>query len=371
MPHRAPRNAFLLTLFGFGLQIAASVANAAPRMVGDLPRANNAPLETLAGVDTEYGELRTPDGARLRTVVTKPAGRTGRLPAIQFVQWLSCDTIEIPPEGGDGWNRMLRRIITESNALVLRVDKSGVGDSRGVPCSELDYNTELAHHQAALRYLRSRPDVDPTRIIVYGASMGTTYAPLVARGQPVAGVATWGGGARTWYERQLEFDRRAMELRGRPPSEMAPAMNHYAEFEFLYLQKRMSPADIAKQRPDLANVWAEIVGAEGNLQYGRPLAFHQQAQQQDWAGAWAEVKAPVLALLGEYDWFEDPRSAELIARIANQRQAGSGEFHLVPGLDHHFSRFQSAEAAFRGEGGKPDPDAAVTILLQWLKQRLQ
>jgi dienelactone hydrolase len=363
------RRILLLVLLSSSFVIA-SLANAASRLVGDLPRANDKPLETLAGIDTEYGELRTPDGARLRTIVTRPQGRAGRLPAIQFVQWLSCDTIEIPAAGGDGWNRMLRTVITQSNALVLRLEKSGVGDSRGVPCSQLDYNTELAHHQAALRYLRARSDVDPSRIVVFGGSMGSNYAPLVARGQPVAGVAVWGGGARTWYERQLAFDRRALELSGKPATGFASAMNRYAEFEFLYLQKRLAPAEIAKQRPELAQVWSQIVGTEGTLHYGRPLAFHQQAQQQDWATAWSEVKAPVLALLGEYDWFEEPRSAELIARIVNRRAPGSAEFHLVAGMDHHFSLYPSAEAAFREENGKPDPGPALAFLMPWLEKRL-
>ena len=36
------------------------------------------PLEALPGLDTEMGVLRTPDGARLRTIVTRPPGQTGR-----------------------------------------------------------------------------------------------------------------------------------------------------------------------------------------------------------------------------------------------------------------------------------------------------
>jgi pimeloyl-ACP methyl ester carboxylesterase len=344
---------------------------AGTRMTGDLPRTDGKPLENLAGVDTEYGELRTSDGARLRTIVTRPQGSTGRLPAIQYVQPLSCDTIEVSSEGGDGWNRMLRAVITRSNALVLRVEKSGVGDSRGLPCSQLDYETELAHHRAALRHLRSRPDVDGARVVVFGGSMGSNYAPLVARGQSVAGVAVWGGGARTWYERQIAFDRRALELSGKPANEMPSAMMRYAEYEFLYLQKGMSPTEIARQRPDLADVWEQIVGTSGNLQYGRPLAFHQQAQRQTWTAAWAEVKVPVLVLLGEYDWFEEPRSAELIALVVNRRAPGSAEYHLIPGMDHHFSLFPSAQAAFIGKDGTADPKPALDYLMPWLENRLR
>ena len=50
--------------------------------------------ETHPGLDTEYGELLPGDGSRLRTIVTRPKNSTGRLPAVLFVQWLSCDSIE-------------------------------------------------------------------------------------------------------------------------------------------------------------------------------------------------------------------------------------------------------------------------------------
>jgi pimeloyl-ACP methyl ester carboxylesterase len=265
---------------------------------------------------------------------------------------------------------MLSRLVTESKALVLRTEKAGVGDSQGGPCSALDYNSELEYHREALEKLAKRRDVDPERIVVFGASIGATFAPLVASKARVAGVAVWGGGARTWYERQLAFDRRAMELSGRDLSRVSTDMIRHAEFEWLYLQKRQTPDSIAHDRPELAGVWPEIVGAKDSLQYGRPFAFHWQAQQQDWAAAWPHVRAPVLVLIGEYDWYEDPRSAELIARIVNHDTPRSAEFHVIPGLNHHFSRFPNAEAAFLDQGGVPDPDGALNVLLPWIRQRL-
>jgi pimeloyl-ACP methyl ester carboxylesterase len=344
---------------------------AATRIVGSLPRTSNTPYESLPGVDTEYGEVEMADGSKLRTLVTRPQGRAGRLPAVQFVQWLSCDSVEIAPQAHDGWSLMLRRLIVDSGALVLRTEKSGVGDSQGPACSGLDYDTELEQHRQSFRRLRERADVDPQRIVIFGGSMGATYAPLLARGERVAGVVVWGGGARTWFERQLAFDRRAMELSGRPAAELSRSMTRHAEFQWLYLEQHLTPAEIAARRPDLADVWADIVGTSFDSQYGRPFAFHWQAQRQDWPSAWAQVNAPVLVLLGEYDWFEDPRSAELIARIVNARAPGTAEFHLVPGLNHHFAIYPSAEAAYREQGGRPAPDRAMDLLMRWLRLRLQ
>jgi glyoxylase-like metal-dependent hydrolase (beta-lactamase superfamily II)/dienelactone hydrolase len=324
--------------------------------------------EEIPGLETEYGELLPGDGARLRTIVTKPQQAAGRLPAVLFVQWLSCDSIELRPDAQDGWSVMLRRLMSESGMLWQRTEKSGVGESKGTPCAQLDYETELAHHRAALRQLRSRPDVDPRRIVVFGASMGSNYAPLVAADQDVAGVVVWGGGATTWFERMLRFERNALDLGDTEPQAVAAEVNARAAYFQRYLLKSETPAAIAASDPKLGEVWKRIVGTSDTGHYGRPFAFHQQAQKQNWAGAWARVRAPVLVLYGEYDWFESHDAAQLIANIVNDRKPGSATFRELPQLDHHFTRYASRRDAFREKDGKESAGPAVTAILDWLSQ---
>jgi len=348
--------------------LAPLCAAAATSVVGDLPRAADRPLESLPGVDTEYGELRIGGDTRLRTIVTRPAGVQGRLPAVLFVQWLSCDSIEIRPDATDGWTTMLRRLITESGVLWQRVDKSGVGDSQGPGCSELDYETELAQHRAALRQLRSRPDVDPKRVVIYGASMGSNMAPILAAGEDVAGVVVWGGGATTWYERTLRFERNALELGDTDPAQLAPEVSARAAFLARYLIDGHSPAAIATSDPELGKVWSRMVGTSGDTHYGRPFAFHQQAQRQNWAGAWVRVRAPVLVLYGEFDWFETRDGAALIVEVVNRTRAGAATLKVVPGLDHHFVRYANRRDAYRETGGTVTADPVVETILAWLAQ---
>ena len=337
-------------------------------LIGDLPRREDKPLEEIPGVDSRYGVLQDPDGRRLRTILTRPSGTTGRLPAILFVQWLSCDSIELPTRQQDGWSRMLRRLARDSGMALMRTEKAGVGDSEG-DCASLDYETELAGHRAALAALRRSPDVDPARIFVFGASMGGNYAPLVAAGEPVAGVMIWGGGAQTWFERMMGFERRAKELAGVPATELAAHMQALPRFFVAYLLDGKDPAVIEREQPALAGTWTRIVGTGPGSHYGRPLAFHRQAAAQDWAGAWSRVDAPVLAMYGEYDWFEDAAAHRLVADIAGRRGAGRGEFVQIAATDHHFDRYPDARAAYRGEGGMNNADAAVGVMLRWLGEK--
>jgi dienelactone hydrolase len=358
-----PRRALLIAV----TLLLSGRADAAARLTGDLPRRDARPLERIAGLDSLYGVLATPDGLRLRTIVTRPEGLAERRPGILFIPWLSCDTIELPESARGGWAGMMRSVAQRSGMVLWRTEKAGVGDSEG-DCAKLDYDTELLHHRAALEAFKASPWVDPQRIVVFGASMGANMAPLVARGHRVAGVMTWGGGARTWFERQLGFSRHALELAGDDLGGISARMRRQARFYAEYLLEGKTPAQIRAQDPELGTVWGEIVGTEGDLQYGRAPAFHQQAQRQDWSAAWADVDAPVLVLYGEYDWFEDVEAARTVVRIVNGRRAGRASLEVIPRMDHHFSRFASREAAFREAGGVVSDALAVAPMLAWLRQ---
>jgi pimeloyl-ACP methyl ester carboxylesterase len=334
-----------------------------------LPRRNAASAEPLAGIETSFGDLETAEGYRLRTIVTRPNGSRQRIAAVYFVQWLSCDTVEIG-RTEDGWTQMLRSLVSDSGMVVMRLEKAGVGDSEGEPCSALDYESELAHHRLAVERLRRHRWVDPRRVFVFGASMGANMAPLVAQGQRVRGIAVWGGGAQSWFERQLGFERRALELSGASGAEIDQRMRALARVYSALLLERMDLAQMEAAAPELATAWREwATGTEGATQFGRPMVFHQQAQARHWGSAWETVDVPVLALFGEHDWYEDPVGVELIGAIVNRRSRGRAEVHIVPGIDHHFARYPTRSAAFTGAGGTPDAAAVMSILLPWLRQR--
>jgi pimeloyl-ACP methyl ester carboxylesterase len=348
------------------LLAAVGAAATPPVFAADLPRKAGA-LEDIPGLESRYQTLQTRDGLALRTIQTVPKQRGGKLPGIYFVQWLSCDTIELLASNRSAWASMMRRVARESGHVMWRTEKAGVGDSEG-DCTALDYVTELAHHRDGLEAFRRSPHVDPDRIVVFGASMGANMAPLVAAGQPVAGIVVWGGGARTWFERQLGFSRRAMELAGKDMSTISKRMSLHARFYAEYLLHGRTPAEIRRNDAALGAVWSDIVGTEGDLLYGRPVAFHQQAQRQDWAAAWAAVTAPVLVLYGEHDWFEDVESARTIARVVNAGATGRAVLEVIPRLDHHFVAYPTPEAAFREKGGVVNEGPAVEAILAWLRE---
>lgn len=340
----------------------------ASETVGKLPRKVQHARDSLPGVRFDYGVFATSDGARLRTIFSRPQAVNGRVPAIYFVQWLSCSTIELVEP--DGWTQLLSHLIKDSGYAVMRTEKSGVGDSEGPACDELDYVTEVRHHREALEAFLKREDIDPGRVFLFGASMGANEAPLIASKLPLAGIVAWGGGAKTWFERMLGFDRRALELGGTPVTEISERMRKNAWFHAEYLLHGKTPAQIEASSPQLRGVWQGMVGTDAKNHYGRPFRYHQQAQLQDWPGAWSQITAPVLVMYGEYDWFEDADSHRLIADIVNSAHPGNARFRVVPGTNHHFSRFVSARQAFAETGGTKNGDEVAAIIIDWTKDVL-
>jgi pimeloyl-ACP methyl ester carboxylesterase len=342
----------------------AAPACGASTMKGDLPRRAGRPLEATPGLETEYGALRTSEGVRLRTILTRPAGTKGRLPAIFLAQWVSCDSIEFRPNR----DSILRQLAIRSGMVMIRVERSGNGDSEGPPCSALDYDTEVRHYREALDQLSSHPWVDPGRIIIFGNSLGATTAPLIAEGRKVAGVLVQGGGALTYLERMIAFDRLYLERSGKyAPEAIQQQMVRRIAFHSLYLGG-MDPARVEAMRPDLAGVWQSIRGAEPGSHYGRPFAWHEQAAKRNFLAAWAKLEAPVMVVHGEYDQFEPRHGHELIAETVNRLRPGTATFLEISHGDHELSIYPTAEAAYAGEGGERRFDLFLTPVLEWLRK---
>jgi pimeloyl-ACP methyl ester carboxylesterase len=324
------------------------------------------PLETVDGVEVAYGSVVTERGHRLRTIITKPSGARGRLPAILFVQWLSCDSNEVLNNPSHGVEKILRAMVSKSGFVLMRVERPGLGDSEGPDCSQSDLRTDLAGFRAALGALKSYNFVDANNLFIFGASIGGALAPVVAQGESLRGLIATGAFAKTWYEHMIELERRRLELAGRPPAEINDAMRGYSEFYSMYLNQKLTPAEVIRRKPSLSVLWSDRPAH----QYGRPASYFQQVQDLNVEAAWAEASAPVLIIYGEYDWIMSRADHELIAQIVNRRHPAHARLVVIPKAGHSLDIFESQQASFNGEGGRFDESTADQII-EWLISKVK
>jgi pimeloyl-ACP methyl ester carboxylesterase len=310
--------------------------------------------EQWPGIETVYTQVANPRGPRQRAILTRPIGTSERRPALLFVPWLSCDSVESPHGPSPGIDELLQKLVTESGWVVLRVDKPGVGDSEGV-CADTDLETEIDGSRAALRWLRSHSWVDPTRIVIMGQSFSGAFLPLVVGDTPVAGYVVINSWIRTWLERLLEFERLQAEVSGAAPGDVSESQRKYAEFYALFLERGQTPRQILAERPDLASVWTDAP----EHQYGRSARFHYQLQRINAAAAWSRVTVPALVMWGDADIVMHRTDHERMVSLINRNHAAAAELVIVPGADHGL--------AVRGPDGKRAlPPIALTSIRRFL-----
>ena len=157
---------------------------------------------------------------RLRTIVTRPAGvRATCQPSC------SCNGCRATPSSSARRDRRLDdNAATPDHRVGCALAASGeVGRGRqpgtSVLRARLRDRARPASRGAATAAQTARCRSDAHRDL--RREHGLQLAPLLAAGQDVAGVVVWGGGAMTWFERMLRFERNALELGDTDPAQLA------------------------------------------------------------------------------------------------------------------------------------------------------
>ena len=314
--------------------------------------------ESHDNLDTYYESITSDYGIQQRTIITRPRNQTGRLPAIILLQGLSCSTIECHEGRTGNWRNQINYVVERSNMVVMRVDKPGVGDSDG-DCSQTDFHTELAGYRAAIRALKAKEYVDPERIVIYGSSMGSALAPLLANEFDLAGVISDGTFFKTWFEHMLEIERRIRQMSGDDESTIVKKMNEaYIPLCYEMLVMGKSYEEAIRENPSLADY--NYHGPRH--MYGRPVAYYQQLQQFDLAGQWEKVKVPVRIMYGANDWIMSEFDNRMIMDVLDKAGHDDHELLVYPGLDHWNTIHDSPDDSFNGKPGLWDEGVPQQIV---------
>lgn len=317
------------------------------------------PLEPLRSgrVVLEEVPWQPPTGGivRLRAIWTLPDA-SGPYPAVWLLPSAAWISQETPLDTWDPTYQLIESL-TEAGMATLRVDRSGLGDSEGPPCTELDLEHELSMWHAARAMFLSSRHVRPGAHCLYGRSLGGVLAALLAADQPLAAVAVWGTTSERWHEASLASAAYQYSLRGMGETELADRLTKIEELGRLVYIEGLTPAEAYARAPRLSEVMPDAF--RGDLVHDRTAHFFQQLQQVDVAAAWQRVRCPVLAVHAEYDTLTRSSDLQRIAELCGER----GTFLELPGIDHFMHARGSLEEAVRTPwGGTFSPAAARALL---------
>lgn len=333
--------------------------------------------------EASYGWIEEPAWLRvrdyhLRWVLTLPRSPEPP-PAVLFLAGLGAQSIAAPlaeAHPRDGRAALLKSF-ADAGFVTARVERSGVGESSGPAYDASDLEPELDGYTEALASLFRSPFVDPSRVFLFGHSLGGVLAPLLAdrcsiaegSSRPLgqlAGLIVYGTPSRPWSEALMLAAYRQLALAGLSADAIEAEAERAAKLYTRLFRRGFDEARVRAEAPELASSFA-AADLRGSTLHGRSLDFFRALDAIDVESAWRRVSCPVLALQGEHDWIVAEDDHDHIASFcASNKDAAAC---TLLGVDHDLQRHPSVLSSFRGRGkGEADHEAAIAAIA-WMRRR--
>lgn len=289
-----------------------------------------------------------------------PRGARGPRPAVLLLTGSGSQdrNEDTPAPPGVGIHNRLFEDIAESltsraGVVTLRCDDIGVGGS-GKPEGEVGLTTLIDDAEAAVLFLRQRPEVDPKRVFVLGHSEGAMVGPaLAARGvePPLAGLCLMAGPAEDLGAVMVEQRKAILERSGLP-----------AGLVRFRLQQLMLSLD--RVRRGAKGPPPSMPGGMPGLPDSRWLREHLEF---DPVNALGKVRCPVLVMQAEQDLQVLPRHAGLVRKALEAGSCPDVEVRLYPDLDHLFLENPLGDLALYADPQRRIPPLVLHDLVAWFR----
>ncbi|GAB3828484.1 alpha/beta hydrolase family protein [Hymenobacter jeollabukensis] len=341
---------------------AAGTATAAPQR----PQEPKAPLPYRAE-DVTFRNATA--GIRLAGTVTVPPGQ-GPFPAVVLVSGSGPQDRDETVFGHHPF-RVLADYLTRRGFVVLRYDDRGVGQSEG---SQASYTTAdgATDAQAALAYLRQRPDVQAAKTGLIGHSEGAMIGLLTAtQAQPPAFLVSLAGPAVRGVEMMVRQNEDLGRASGMEAEQLTAARNLNQQVYLTVLQtpdNQQAQAQVVKLLTQIGMNAAQAqqqAAALTTAWYRQLLAFNPEPLLP-------KVKCPVLALGGSKD-LQVAAGPNLAAWEKGVRAGGNADVTAqeLPGLNH---LFQTATTGLTDEYGRLTETfspTALAVIGDWLARHMK
>ncbi|MEO0896530.1 MAG: PDZ domain-containing protein [Bacteroidota bacterium] len=332
--------------------------------------------------DMIYDQVAYKEG-HLRSLTIKPELDQETYPAVLFIPSYPCSSIDNIPD----WHpyKKLIEILVEQGFAVMRVEKSGMGDSENtIDCDEVNFEADTEAYQKAFEKLLTYDFVDKENVFLFGHGIGGVNAPMVAQGEEInpKGIMVFGTMNSSWMEYMLMIMRQQNPKLGMDYVSLEEAKREYYPLLYQLGVEGKSPKEIAASRPKLADMMKRDLAWNGeDLILGRSHTYWNSLHNTRISKAWSQVNTSVLSLYGSLDLQSGGElDHQEIAAIVNAANPGKGEFHLLPNTMHNLVEAPSEEA---GIEAMKDPAKMWNLyqsgfaeklpfkMIEWMQQRME
>jgi pimeloyl-ACP methyl ester carboxylesterase len=316
------------------------------------------PMETSEEYDIIYSSVLSGSN-NLRTIITKPKGNSF-YPAVLLIGGIGCYSIDNTSVSEISSIKLWSDSLTKNGFITMRVEKTGMGDSKGIPCNECDFNVEKQGYLDGLRQLKSLAYVDKQKIFIAGFSIGGVIAPLIALQEPIKGMIVYGTAGRNWLEYELENSYRQQLMIDMPADSIDMYMRaEYIRLYGLFVEKK-APEQIVKEHPETS----------GHLfKYPMRIEYFQQVADINIRELWMNTKAKVLAMHGGTDFVSSSTEHKQIADIVNHYHPSNASYIEIANSDHWGIYTESELISNSQTKTELNPQPVITAI-KWLKDNL-
>jgi pimeloyl-ACP methyl ester carboxylesterase len=299
-------------------------------------------------------------GVHLAGTLTVPEGR-GPFPAVLLITGSGAQDRNETLMGHQPF-LVLADYLSRRGFAVLRVDDRGVGGSTGASPNDtsFDYATDV---EAGVAFLRTRREIDHTRISLIGHSEGGLIAPMVAARDPrIASIVLWAGPGVRGADVLMEQLRASLHASGVSDEAIATAMTR----QRAVMDALLAAPDAATARTALNNVFASIGQPPPEPQLNMLTSpWFRAFVAYDPAPTLRRLRMPVLALLGSKDVqvVATQNEPALRAALAGDRDAS---VIVLPGLNHLFQTAGSGAVSEYAQIEETIAPDALKTMGDWL-----
>ena len=316
--------------------------------------------------EEEVSYENKPAGVKFAATLTVPKGK-GPFPAVFLITGSGPQDRDESLLGHKPF-LVLADYLTRRGMVVLRADDRGFGKSTGVfsTATTLDFASDA---EAALSFLKTRPEVDLQKVGLIGHSEGGMIAPMVAAmNHDVAFIVMMAGtgvsgdqiliAQKKLIEEASGVSHEQAEKDGAEESELIALVKREKDNALLEKQLRQKLA-AGVPEPQLTTQVKFLVSA-----------WMRYFIEYDPANALVKVTCPVLAINGEKD-LQVPPKLNLPAIRKALESSGNKNFEVdeLPGLNHLFQTAKTGSPAEYGQIEETMSPMALEKIVTWIQKQ--
>lgn len=297
------------------------------------------------------------NGNHHRVIITIPEHIDFPAPVLFILPTVGCNTLESIP-GNPSIYQAIVDSFTYHGYATIRMERSGVGDSKGEPCETMSFDAELDALELTYELIDQYDALDVNNVFLFGHGIGAISGALLSQHLPFRGMVAYGTIGRNYPEWEWLTTRKQFELANIDDVVLDDAMN--LELQRIYLQyvEKYSTDEVRKKIPEIEEQFKTRIHSD---------EFYYQLAQRNIPQVWKDSNVRLLIVHGMSDYLTFQQDHRRIADLVNTSRPRTAAYFEFSWTDHRFNKAFTEVDSFEKSTSEKNY-ALIPLLIEWTQQ---